>query len=112
MLLVSANPCRIELVSRVGFLIKRVGILGVFAFVPATDVDHNGLVRLTPKCRSTMLRAAAMLALMVTQVAASAAEVDFQNDIVPLLTKSGCNAGACHGAAAGRGGLQTFVVRW
>ncbi|MBD3674804.1 MAG: DUF1553 domain-containing protein [Planctomycetaceae bacterium] len=29
--------------------------------------------------------------------------VDFDTQIVPILTKSGCNTGACHGAAAGRG---------
>lgn len=28
---------------------------------------------------------------------------DFHTQILPLLTRSGCNAGACHGAAAGRG---------
>ena len=32
--------------------------------------------------------------------------VDFTNDIIPLLTKHGCNAGACHGAAIGRGGFK------
>ena len=32
--------------------------------------------------------------------------VDFSNDIIPLLTKHGCNAGACHGAAIGRGGFK------
>lgn len=31
--------------------------------------------------------------------------VGFREQIVPLLTKLGCNAGACHGAAAGRGGM-------
>ncbi|MFN5976146.1 MAG: DUF1549 domain-containing protein [Planctomyces sp.] len=37
-------------------------------------------------------------------VDAAAAEIpDFQTQILPLLTRSGCNAGACHGAAAGRG---------
>ena len=29
--------------------------------------------------------------------------VDFENDLIPIFTKFGCNAGACHGAAAGRG---------
>ncbi|WP_205855047.1 DUF1549 domain-containing protein [Pirellula sp. SH-Sr6A] len=29
----------------------------------------------------------------------------FRDQIVPLLTKLGCNAGSCHGAAAGRGGM-------
>jgi hypothetical protein len=30
----------------------------------------------------------------------------FDTDIIPILTKAGCNAGVCHGAAAGRGGLH------
>jgi len=33
-------------------------------------------------------------------------EVDFDTHIVPLLTKAGCNAGACHGAGLGRGGFK------
>lgn len=32
--------------------------------------------------------------------------VDFQHDIMPVLTKFGCNSGACHGAAIGRGGFK------
>ena len=32
--------------------------------------------------------------------------VDFENDLIPIFTKFGCNAGACHGAAAGRGELN------
>src|SRR5262249_13661537 len=30
----------------------------------------------------------------------------FRNAIIPLLTKIGCNSGACHGALAGKGGLK------
>ena len=30
----------------------------------------------------------------------------FDTEIVPILTRAGCNAGACHGAAAGRGGFR------
>ena len=37
--------------------------------------------------------------------AAFAAEIDFALDVVPVLTKAGCNGGACHGAAVGRGGF-------
>ena len=29
--------------------------------------------------------------------------IDFENDLIPVFTKFGCNAGACHGSAAGRG---------
>jgi len=32
--------------------------------------------------------------------------VDFRNDLIPVFTKHGCNAGACHGAALGRGGFK------
>ncbi len=30
----------------------------------------------------------------------------FAGEILPVLTKAGCNAGSCHGAAAGRGGFH------
>jgi hypothetical protein len=30
----------------------------------------------------------------------------FRNQVIPVLTKLGCNAGACHGALAGKGGLK------
>lgn len=30
----------------------------------------------------------------------------FRNDIIPILTRAGCNSGACHGALAGKGGLK------
>ncbi len=30
----------------------------------------------------------------------------FETEILPVLTKAGCNAGSCHGAAAGRGGFH------
>lgn len=32
------------------------------------------------------------------------------NDVVPALTRAGCNQGACHGAAAGRGGLRLSLL--
>ncbi len=30
----------------------------------------------------------------------------FRNHVIPTLTRSGCNAGACHGALAGKGGFK------
>jgi hypothetical protein len=30
----------------------------------------------------------------------------FRNEVIPLLTKIGCNSGACHGALAGKGGFK------
>src|SRR5262249_44298713 len=31
---------------------------------------------------------------------------DFDTEVIPVLTRAGCNAGTCHGAAAGRGGFH------
>lgn len=39
-------------------------------------------------------------------LAALLAVPHFDTEVVPVLTKAGCNAGACHGAAAGRGGFH------
>jgi hypothetical protein len=36
--------------------------------------------------------------------------VDFVNDLIPLFTRSGCNAGGCHGAAIGRGGFKLSLL--
>jgi Protein of unknown function (DUF1549)/Protein of unknown function (DUF1553) len=36
--------------------------------------------------------------------------VHFDNEIMPLLTKFGCNSGACHGAAAGRGNFHLSLL--
>ncbi|MBL8817776.1 MAG: DUF1553 domain-containing protein [Planctomyces sp.] len=32
--------------------------------------------------------------------------VDFETEIIPILTRYGCNSGACHGAAVGRGNFH------
>ena len=34
------------------------------------------------------------------------ATVDFDSQVIPILTKASCNTGACHGAAVGRGGFK------
>ncbi len=35
-----------------------------------------------------------------------AASWSFENHVLPVFTKTGCNSGACHGASAGKGGLK------
>jgi hypothetical protein len=54
-----------------------------------------------------MLRYISILVFVLSGVLPSRVDaVDFDSQIIPLLTKHGCNSGACHGAAAGRGGLR------
>ena len=49
----------------------------------------------------------ALLALLLCAAAAKTAEpVSFVNDVLPVLSRSGCNLGACHGNLNGRGGFK------
>ena len=41
---------------------------------------------------------------------ADRAEIDFDNDVLPILTRHGCNQGACHGKARGQGGFQLSLL--
>lgn len=34
------------------------------------------------------------------------APISFVNDVIPVLTRAGCNQGTCHGSAAGKGGFK------
>lgn len=43
------------------------------------------------------------LAAQNENVSDSDERISFENDLIPIFTKFGCNAGACHGSAAGRG---------
>jgi hypothetical protein len=46
-----------------------------------------------------------MLVLLFVATIARA-DVSFRNDVQPVLTRAGCNSGACHGAAAGKNGFK------
>lgn len=51
-----------------------------------------------------------MIGALWLSLAVTAANVPesthFETEVIPVLTKAGCNTGACHGAAAGRGGFH------
>jgi hypothetical protein len=36
--------------------------------------------------------------------------IDFDNDVLPVLTRAGCNSGECHGAALGQGGFKLSLL--
>jgi hypothetical protein len=72
-------------------------------------VSDQGLVRVAGKGSATITVAAGGHTRVV-RVRVRAADVDrplhFTNDIVPLLTRHGCNAGGCHGKASGQNGFK------
>ncbi|RYD77023.1 MAG: hypothetical protein EOP84_16105, partial [Verrucomicrobiaceae bacterium] len=56
----------------------------------------------------------AAVILLTIFLAATAPGADqphsFRTGILPVLTKAGCNAGACHGAATGQGGFKLSLL--
>jgi hypothetical protein len=54
-----------------------------------------------------------VVALVCANSAAGADKVrPFRTGILPLLTKAGCNSGACHGAATGQGGFKLSLLAY
>jgi len=51
----------------------------------------------------------ALLVLLVP-AAEPTRPVTFERDVLPILTRAGCNAGACHGKARGQGGFQLSLL--
>src|SRR5678810_1111473 len=45
-----------------------------------------------------------------TRAISAEPEPNFIKDVVPVLTKAGCNAGACHGSFQGRGGFRLSLL--
>jgi hypothetical protein len=67
------------------------------------------MMRLAPGIAAVLLGLAACAAPLEGQQPAKAnapPAVSFRNQVIPILTKLGCNSGACHGALAGKGGLK------
>jgi hypothetical protein len=57
-----------------------------------------------PRLRARLLGALLAIGMTMTPDVGQAAH--FATDVMPWLTQAGCNSGACHGAAIGRGGFR------
>jgi hypothetical protein len=72
-------------------------------------VDEHGLVLPVSDGEVTITaRAKGITASVNVRVKNShaAAAWNFRNDVIPVMTKMGCNQGACHGALAGKNGFK------
>ena len=47
-----------------------------------------------------------ILCLLTATLTTTADELSFRHDVLPVLSKAGCNGGGCHGALAGKGGFR------
>ena len=54
------------------------------------------------------MRAFVFLTLLCIPHGTEAAErqLSFRHDVLPVISKAGCNSGGCHGALAGKGGFR------
>jgi Protein of unknown function (DUF1553)/Protein of unknown function (DUF1549) len=97
--------------------IQRVIVLGAtdlsreakFAIEPAgVAVVENGVVRPLNDGTATLTVTAggSEAKIAITSKLPVDAPVNFATEIEPILTKAGCNGGACHGAQHGRGGFR------
>ncbi len=59
--------------------------------------------------RTAWLALAATAALAIPSAAAGE-RVTFERDVMPILTRAGCNAGACHGKSRGQNGFQLSLL--
>jgi len=72
-------------------------------------VDSQGVVRPLADGQGVLtVQAGGKIATVPLKVRKATADVpvSFSREIVPILTKAGCNQGACHGAQHGRGGFR------
>jgi hypothetical protein len=72
-------------------------------------VDETGLVKPVGDGETTITATAngkSATAKVRVSKAKDATPPNFRNEVMPILTRAGCNSGACHGALAGKGGLK------
>ena len=71
----------------------------------APVASGNGRIRVTYPTAN----AAVEVSIVVCNVRPRA-EVSFLEDVIPILSKAGCNQGACHAAQHGKGGLKLSLL--
>ncbi len=72
------------------------------------EIDAQGYIRPKQKGAAEIVVTVAgqQAKLAVTVEGAAVPEVRFVRDIMPVLSKAGCNAGTCHGSAKGKNGFK------
>ena len=60
--------------------------------------------------RYISIQISAVLTTLFLSAVTFSSEFNFRTDILPVLSKAGCNSGACHGAATGQGGFRLSLL--
>ncbi len=70
----------------------RPSLVSVFGFIHWFGIRHSAF--------------GIALALLTSLPTHASSPISFRNDILPIISKAGCNTGGCHGALAGKGGFR------
>jgi hypothetical protein len=100
----AANGLDVDLTRKVEFVSENAAI---------ATVDSKGLISSVSNGQAMILiRRGSDEARVTVDVKAGIAQqpVDFQIDVMPILTAGACNAGACHGKARGQNGFQLSLL--
>jgi Protein of unknown function (DUF1553)/Protein of unknown function (DUF1549)/Bacterial Ig-like domain (group 2) len=107
---------------------QRIGVLGEYADGRSWDLSRTAeIASSNPKVvtidgpsagpagdgqATITVRSGGQSKTIAVTVKGTAADVpvDFAREIVPILTRAGCNQGACHGAQHGRGGFRLSLL--
>ena len=75
---------------------------------PIVRVDKDGYVQPVKAgaTRLTVSAAGQTASVPVTVKSVASPPVSFVRDVMPILSKAGCNAGTCHGSAKGKNGFK------
>jgi WD40 repeat protein/mono/diheme cytochrome c family protein len=75
----------------------------------AVEIDRSGLIRPRSDGQAVLQLSLAGKSIDVPVTVSGAkteTKVDYVNDVTPVLSKLGCNAGTCHGSAQGKSGFK------
>jgi len=75
-------------------------------------VNHSGVIRAVADGTTTVEVEAASRTVSVAVTVKGAAEprtINFENDVIPLFNRFGCNSSGCHGKAEGQNGFKLSV---
>ncbi|QDT53057.1 hypothetical protein Pan44_10720 [Caulifigura coniformis] len=88
-----------DVTSAAKFSVKNTSIATLVGTVVTPAADGTTELAVTHEGRTVR-------ATIDVEAASDVTPLSFRNDILPILTKTGCNAGRCHGAGSGKDGFR------
>jgi len=88
-----------------GFHLK-LSVIGATLLLAFAYAVSNPTTRLSAETSSAAPALRLDTTKPVSEISAPAGGWSFRNHVIPVLTRLGCNSGACHGSAAGKGGFK------